>query len=188
MKILFTKVVLVALACYTLTSCSQTTTAAKKVAAVSASNFDFETNLRPGGSAFYAMSSATGGISYMLDHGEKQGEWFNYGNTIRETGTAELLLEVQEVASGTVFYAMDAGTGQVYFMKDYGDAPGEWQKFGGMIRQNGLNMLQFDATFRDPATTFYAYDSFTHQTYYLNDMGDNAGKWQKYGVPYTAKK
>ncbi len=178
---------------FSLYSCSQTETVAtpsakeKKAVAATSTDFQFEVGQRIGGTAFYSMNTYTGEVSYMVDFGEEAGKWFNYGNAI-QTGGSKLILEAVETPEGVIFYAMDSGTGQLYYMTDHGEDPAVWYKFGGMIRQNGLNMLQFNLNDSPSGRTFYAYDSFTHQTYFLNIYGDNAGKWQKYGTPYKAEK
>ena len=169
---------------FTLYSCSQSVaTPAKETKAV-ASDFQFEVGQRPGGTAFYSMNAYSGELSYMVDFGEQAGQWFNYGNAIQTSGN-KLLMEAVETPEGVIFYAMDSGTGQLYYMTDHGEDPGVWYEFGGMIRQQGLNMLQFNLTESPSGRIFYAYDSFTHQTYFLNIYGDNAGKWGKYGTPYS---
>jgi len=186
MNLLQRNVLLLFLAISMLSSCSKSMTSATPQAAKSL-GFQFDATQRPGGTAFYSLNGTTGQLSYMLDFGEQAGKWSNYGNSIREVGGNPLLLAVEETAQNAAFYSMDSGTGQVYYMLDTGDKAGQWVKFGGMIRQNALNMLQFEANFRNNATTFYAYDTFTHQTYFMNDTGDNAGKWNKFGTPVSSE-
>ena len=169
---------------FTLYSCSQSVATPTKETKVVASDFQFEVGQRPGGTAFYSMNAYSGELSYMVDFGEQAGQWFNYGNAIQTSGN-KLLMEAVETPEGVIFYAMDSGTGQLYYMTDHGEDPGVWYEFGGMIRQQGLNMLQFNLTESPSGRIFYAYDSFTHQTYFLNIYGDNAGKWGKYGTPYS---
>ncbi len=179
-----------------LTSCSQSVPAVKAAAnkanaatAKSSSGYVFDVNLRPGGAAFYAMDTNTGAVSYMLDFGDNAGKWANYGNTIKDPGGAPLLFEAVNNEQGAVIYAMDAQTGQLFYLADYGEDQGRWMKFGGLIRQNALNMLQFNLIQRETGNiTFYAYDNFTHKTYYLNLYGDNPGKWAAFGNPYQEEK
>ena len=184
MNLLQRNVLLLFLAISMLSSCSKSMAPATPTASKSL-GFQFDATQRPGGTAFYSLNGATGQLSYMLDFGDTAGKWSNYGNIVREAGGNPLLLAVEETDQSAAFYTMDSGTGQVYYMLDSGEKAGQWIKFGGMIRQNALNMLQFEANFRNNATTFYAYDTFTHQTYYMNDSGDNAGKWAKFGTPVS---
>jgi len=186
MNLLQRNVLLLFLAISMLSSCSKSIAPSTPQAPKSL-GFQFDATQRPGGTAFYSLNGTTGQLSYMLDFGKDAGKWTNYGNLIRESGGNPLLLAVEETDQSAAFYAMDGGTGQVYYMQDTGDNAGKWTKFGGRIRQNALNMLQFEANFRNNATTFYAYDTFTHQTYYMNDTGDNAGKWNKFGSPVASK-
>lgn len=186
MNLLQRNVLLLFLAISMLSACSKSIAPAAPQAPKSL-GFEFDATQRPGGTAFYSLNGATGQLSYMLDFGERAGQWSNYGNQIRETAGNPLLLAVEETAANAAFYAMDGGTGQVYYMLDSGAKAGQWVKFGGMIRQNALNLLQFEASFRNNATTFYAYDTFTHQTYYMNDVGERAGKWNKFGTPVASK-
>jgi len=153
------------------------------------SGFVFDVNDRQGGSAFYSMNSRTGEVSYMLDFGENAGKWTNYGATLERPVANPLLFKALETPKGVAIYAMDGATGQLYYMLDHGNNPGQWAKFGGMIRQNALNMLQLEVVDRGNGnTSFYAYDSFTHQTYFMNLAGENAGNWGKYGTPYVEEK
>lgn len=191
MKIFQQQFFLLFFACCAFTSCSQSVPTAKAIMkkAEPTSGFVFDVNDRAGGAAFYSMNSNTGEISYMLDFGEKPGEWTNYGTALKEPGGSPLLLKVVESANGVIFYAMDGATGQLYYMLDHGNNPGQWAKFGGMIRQNALNMLQLEVVDRDGEnTTFFAYDSYTHQTYFMNLTGTDAGKWNKFGNPYVEEK
>jgi len=189
MKNLHKSIFLLIFACFALNSCSQgvsTATANTPTKSVkSASSYVFAVNDRAGGSAFYSMNSQTGAMSYMLDFGEGAGEWINYGNIIdRPMSSNPLLLQVQESTEGPIIYALDGGTGQLYFMRDHGDNAGQWMTYGGKIREHALNMLQFDVVLRGNHSTFYAYDSFTHHTYFMNLSGTDAGRWAKYGTPY----
>lgn len=191
MKVLQKQIFLLVFACYALTSCSQSVPTAKAAMkkAEPTSGFVFDVNDRNGGSAFYSMNSSTGTVSYMLDFGEDAGKWSNYGTPLERPATNPLLFKVLETPKGVGIYAMDGATGQLYYMLDHGNNPGQWAKFGGMIRQNALNMLQLEVVDRGSGnTTFYAYDSFTHQTYYMNLTGANSGSWSKYGNPYVEEK
>lgn len=194
MKILHNQFVLFAFICYALTSCSQSTQSAP-VAKASAKNvatnsgYIFDVNQRPGGAAFYSMDSNTGALSYMLDFGDNAGKWANYGNTIKDPGGAPLLFKAINSEQGVTIYSMDSQTGQLYYLADYGDDAGQWMVFGGKIRENALNMLQFRLVERENGNiTFYAYDNYTHKTYYLNLYGENAGKWAAFGNPYQEEK
>lgn len=178
-------------ACCAFTSCSQSVPTAKASVKKSEpmSGYVFDVNKRAEGTAFYAMNSYTGDISYMLDFGESAGEWFNYGAMLKEGNGSPLLLKVVETPKGVAIYAMDSATGQLFNMLDHGNKPGEWVTFGGLIRQNALNQLQFEVVDRGEGnTTFYAYDSYTHKTYYMNLIGPNAGNWATYGNPYVEEK
>lgn len=194
MKFIQQHFILLGLICYALTSCSQSTQSApvakastEKVAPKS--GYLFDVNQRPGGAAFYAMDSNTGALSYMLDFGETAGQWANYGNTIKDPGGAPLLFKAVNSEQGVTIYSMDSQTGQLFYMTDYGEEAGQWMRFGGLIRQNALNMLQFKLMERGNGNiTFYAYDNHSHKTYYLNLYGDNAGKWSAFGNPYVEEK
>lgn len=191
MNFLHKSIFLLFFVCFSVYSCSQSVPKANAATArntKATSNFIFDVSQRPGGTAFYSMDNQTGAMSYMLDYGENAGQWSNYGNLLREEGGNPLLLNVVEGIKGTFIYALDSGTGQVYYMLDHGNNPGQWMKFGGMIRQNALNMLQFKMLDRGNGdSTFYAYDNLSHNTYFMNLAGPNAGNWAKYGTPYQAE-
>ena len=143
----------------------------------------FESNLRANGTAFYAMDNQSGQLYFMLDWGEKRGAWQKFGEVIRVSGPHALQFAVVERAGATSFYALDGGTGQLYYTNDDNATQGKWNTYGDVIRSAGVNLLQFEAEGRMEGNSFYVFDSLSGQMYFMNDFGDRAGKWAKYGSP-----
>ena len=141
----------------------------------------FKSNLRANGTAFYAMDSQSGQLYFMLDWGEQRGNWQKFGDVIRVSGTHPFQFAVVERNEATSFYALDGKSGQLYYTNDDNVTQGKWNTYGTIIRQNALNLLQFEAEGRFEGNSFYAFDSHSGQMYFMNDFGENAGKWAKYG-------
>ena len=136
---------------------------------------------RTDGTAFFTLDKRTGQLYYMLDYGSNAGNWKSYGGLIRETGSNTLEFQAIERVDGSAFFAMDATTGQVYFMLDYGSNAGNWKSYGGTVPKVSNSKLTFQATSRTDGTAFFAIDSDNGQTYYMLDYGSNAGNWKSYG-------
>lgn len=158
-------------------SCNSQTKAANKSTATQV----FQTKLRADGTAFYAMNSKTGQLSFMLDYGEKRGIWQNFGSTIKSSGGNPMGFAVVERPGATSFYALDSQTGQLYYTNDDNSGTSTWTKYGNTIRPNGLSLLQFNAQGRFEGSSFFAFDSYSGQMYYMNDFAEGAGVWKKYG-------
>lgn len=146
----------------------------------SPNGYIFKTNLRTDGASFYAMNKETGQIHYMLDYGDNSGVWRPFGQTLPSNG-ASYSFDVVERPAATSFYALDNRTGKVYYTDDNPANVGAWKPYGDILRENGVSQLQFEALGRVGGNSFYAFDVLTGQMYFMNDFGDNAGKWSKYG-------
>ena len=141
----------------------------------------FQTKLRADGTAFYAMNSKTGQLSFMLDYGEKRGVWRQFGPTIQPNVGNPMGFGVVERPGATSFYAMDSQTGQIYYTNDDNSGESTWQKYGNTIRSNGLSPLQLSVQGRFGGNSFFALDTYSGQMYYMNDFEEGAGVWKKYG-------
>ncbi len=141
----------------------------------------FTSNLRPAGSAFYAMDSKSGQMYFMLDYGEVKGVWKSFGPTLRKGGGNPLLFDAVERAEARSFYSLDSKTGQLHFYNDGAEPSKAWTKYGDQIKSNGVNLLQFTAIGRIGGNSFYAFDSLSGQMYFMNDFDEDAGKWKPYG-------
>jgi len=146
-------------------------------------NLIFKSNLRADGTSFYAMDNRTGQVYFMLDFGDNRGSWQAFGEKVKPGGPSTLLFDVVERATNASFYALDGMTGQLYYTNDDAASGGKWQKYGDIIRTNGVNLLQFEATGRFEGQSFYAFDSMSGQMYFMNDFGEGAGQWKTYGSP-----
>lgn len=162
--------------CFSHSACTQNSSSP----AMSSKDYIFKTNLRADGASFYAMNTKSGQIHYMLDYGENSGVWRPFGQTLPAKGTS-YSFDVVERPAATSFYAMDNRTGKIYYTDDNPQNVGAWQEYGNNLRENGVNQLQFEATGRIGGNSFYAFDSMTGQMFFMNDFGENAGKWSKYG-------
>jgi hypothetical protein len=160
---------------FTQSGCTQANSSA-----TSTSNFIFKSNLRADGTSFYAMDSKNGQLYFMLDYGDTRANWKPYGNKLGASA-AGLQFDVLERPGAVTFYALDGRTGQLYFADDDSETGGNWKKYGDTLRENGVSMLQFDASGRLEGNSFYAFDALSGQMYFMNDFGDDAGKWAPYG-------
>lgn len=87
------------------------------------------------GRAFYAVESTTGQLHFMLDFGDASGLWVPYGAPARLMGNESIQFSVEHVGNGAKFTAIDANTGQVFYMFDYGDEAGKWRTYGEIIKK-----------------------------------------------------
>lgn len=149
------------------------------VGAAFAQPLGFSASERENGSAFFSLDSRTGQLQYMLDYGEGNGVWRKYGSPIGALAGGFFLFDSKERENGSAFFAMETFSGQLYYMLDYGDQPGVWNKYGGPIGKSGYN---FRTTERpDRGSAFFAVENGSGQLYYMLDYGDSAGIWQKFG-------
>jgi len=86
-------------------------------------------------------------------------------------------------ASGTGFYTIDAKTGQLSYMVDYGEDAENWRKFGNKYRETGNSALHFKAVERNIGTSFYIINGGTGQLSFMLDYGEGAGAWTGFGNP-----
>lgn len=98
-------------------------------------NLSFYVLERYDGSAFFAMDGSTGQVYYMLDYGSNAGTWKSYGGILPETANGNTRFQAASRTDGTAFFSMDASSGQVYYMLDYGSNAGIWKSYGGTIPQ-----------------------------------------------------
>jgi hypothetical protein len=143
--------------------------------------FEFGSVPRTNGSAFFAISKATGQLSFMLDHGQSAAKWKKYGAVIRNAGDANLSFYVQARPDGSAFFALDGATGQFYFMLDYGSNAGKWRNYGSPVPKKGDGLLVLSGEGRKDGNAFFALDSNTGQLYFMLDYGSSAGTWKVYG-------
>jgi hypothetical protein len=143
--------------------------------------FEFGCIARTNGSAFFAISKATGQLSFMLDHGQSAAKWKKYGGLIRTTGEANFSFYVQSRTDGTAFFALDGATGQFFYMLDYGSNAGKWKEYGTPVPKKGDGKLILKGEARKEGNAFFAIDGQTGQLYFMLDYGSNAGKWKEYG-------
>lgn len=87
------------------------------------------------GRAFYAVESSTGQLYYLLDFGNASGVWLPYGTPARFPGAESIQFAVEHIGNGAKFTGIDANTGQVYFMFDFGDEAGRWHTYGEIIQK-----------------------------------------------------
>jgi hypothetical protein len=132
------------------------------------------------GSTFYALDGSTGQLRYLNDYKEANPIWQAYGGGIRPMGRNSLEFAPLQFENGVVFYAIEASTGQLYFMPDYGDHSGVWASYGSPIRATGRDNLRFASEHNGEGCKFTAIDGDTGQIYYMFDSGDNAGIWKAY--------
>jgi outer membrane protein assembly factor BamB len=135
------------------------------------------------GSTFFALDGSTGKLYFMNDFGESPETWRSYGEPLREIGRNNLSFDAVPFEKGSVFYALEMGTGQLYYMPDFGANAGRWETYGEPIRLEGMEVLSLAAERSDNGTKFTAMDGNTGQVYYMFDFGDHAGHWARYGGP-----
>lgn len=92
----------------------------------------------------------------------------------------KLKFETNERADGTVFYALNENTSQLYFMLDYGQNRGNWKAYGGTI-DDANTIFDFEATERKDGSAFFSLDTKSGQLYFMLDYGSNKGNWKAYG-------
>ncbi len=85
--------------------------------------------------------------------------------------------------NGTGFYTIDAKTGQLSYMVDFGEDAGNWRKFGNRYRETGTSKLHFKAVERGIGTSFYILNGGTGQVSFMLDYGEGAGSWTGFGNP-----
>jgi len=93
----------------------------------------FDVIERAGAASFYVMHPHTGQLYYTVDGANASDSWQAYGNLISASGKAKLRLEAEGRFEGNSFYALDTGTGQMYYMNDFGDQAGEWLSYGDKL-------------------------------------------------------
>jgi outer membrane protein assembly factor BamB len=133
------------------------------------------------GSVFFALDGSTGQLRYMRDVGEAAGTWYSFGAPMRETGKNNLLFQAVAREKGFDFYALEANSGQLYWMSDFGEHPGAWHSYGTTIRNSDRPTLEFAAEPEASGNKFTAIDGDTGQIYFMFDFGDSAGIWKPYG-------
>lgn len=143
--------------------------------------YRYATITKGAGSTFYALDGHTGQLYYMTDFGEPMGEWNHYGLPVRSTGRNNLQFEAVSVDGGGAFYALEGSSGQLFFMHDFGEAPGVWKPYGLPILQSANDFLQFRVEQMREGCKFTAIDGNTGQLYYMYDFGDDAGSWKPFG-------
>lgn len=92
----------------------------------------------------------------------------------------KLKFETNERTDGTVFYALDESSSQLYYMLDYGQNSGNWKAYGGTVDVKNTS-FDFEATERTDGSAFFSLDTKTGQLYYMLDYGQSSGKWKAYG-------
>lgn len=147
---------------------------------VAQNNLEFVTLERDGGTAFFAMDNLSGQVYYMLDYGNSDGMWKEYGKKIIAAGST-LLFQASTIKGGTAFFAMNKTTGQLYFMLDIGNNAGNWKSYGNVIPSKVKSQYSFSSFQRKDGTAFFSQDIKTGQAYYMLDYGPNEGKWKPYG-------
>lgn len=145
------------------------------------SNTSFEVNFKGDGTAFYTLDSKTGQLSYMLDVGEKAGVWLKYGDTYRKSGVSSLFFKAIERGdtTGTSFYILDAQTGALNYMLDFGQDAGKWTSYGAQL--DNTTITEFQAQITPSGMVFYAYDGKAKQMHFMQDFGEEAGTWRAFG-------
>ena len=133
------------------------------------------------GTTFFALAGTNGQLFFMNDYGDAAGVWKRYGLAMRPSGRNNLQFEILSAKNGTIFYALESNSGQLHYMLDFGDKPGIWKPYGGVIRMVGSETLQFKVDQVDNGAKFTAVDGNTGQVYYMFDHGDSDGAWKAYG-------
>lgn len=151
------------------------------VTPLNAQDLVFQSSQRTDGVAFFAIDKVTGQLSYMRDYGSSAGIWKKYGKTARASGKSNLAFQSIDRKEGAAFFVMDASTGQIYFMLDYGSNSGNWKKYGGLLPSSSSSDFGFRVASRDQGTAFFAMNKLTGQIYYMLDYGSSGGKWKSYG-------
>lgn len=89
---------------------------------------------------------------------------------------------------GTLFFAIEVSSGQIYYQRDYGNAAGKWMPFGSPIPRSEKHEFTFKLYNKnqgtpesDPDLTFIALDKFNGQIYFITDS--QKAEWKSFGYP-----
>lgn len=89
---------------------------------------------------------------------------------------------------GTIFFAIDKASGQIYFQRDYGTNAGKWIPFASPIPQSEKHEYTFKLYDKSAGhdkknleIVFIALDKFNGQVYYLIDSQNAV--WIPFGYP-----
>ncbi len=144
--------------------------------------YRYSTLTREEGSAFFALDGSSGQLYFMNDYGTEAGIWKPYGGVIRLGGRNNLQFATIAYKVGSAFYALEAATGQLWYMNDYGDQAAVWKTYGKPIRAEGRETQQLQAEDEGDGTKITSLDASSGQVYYMFDYGSNSGTWLKYGT------
>ena len=112
----------------------------------------------------------------------------NPSEPIAQSAVGNTNLAANFKGDGTAFYTVDARSGQLSYMLDYGEEAGAWKRFGNPYRKGANGGLYLDASERlGNGTSFYLLDKSTGQLNYMLDYGPGAGTWTSFGNPIGTK-